>query len=57
LGILITIVFVAVATLIIGFVLKLIFKGSLRASEEEESTGLDVSLHGESAYPAFNGLD
>ncbi|MDR3052519.1 MAG: ammonium transporter [Coriobacteriales bacterium] len=57
LGILVTIVFVTVATLIIGFVLKAIFKGSLRVSEEVESEGLDAVLHGESAYPAYNGLD
>lgn len=57
LGILVTIVFVAVADVIIGLVIKAIFKGDLRVSEEEEALGLDVSVHGESAYPAYIGLD
>ncbi|MDD3414178.1 MAG: ammonium transporter [Lachnospiraceae bacterium] len=29
----------------------------LRVSEEDEKIGLDISQHGENAYPAFNGLD
>lgn len=57
LGILVTVVFIIIATLIIGFVLKIIFKGSLRVSTSEENEGLDTVAHGESAYPAFNGLD
>jgi Amt family ammonium transporter len=57
LGILITYAFVGIMTLIIGFVLKAIFKGSLRVDESVESEGLDSVAHGESAYPAFNGLD
>jgi Amt family ammonium transporter len=57
LGILVTVVFIIAATLIIGFVLKLVFKGSLRVSTSEENEGLDTIAHGESAYPAFNGLD
>lgn len=56
-GILVTIVFVAAADVIIGLVIKAIFKGNLRVSEEEEGLGLDVSVHGESAYPAYIGLD
>lgn len=56
-GILITIVFVAVMSVIIGLVVKVLFKGSLRVSIEEEAEGLDAREHGESAYPAFNGLD
>ena len=56
-GILITIVFVAAMSAIIGFVVKVLFKGSLRVSVEEEAEGLDAREHGESAYPAFNGLD
>lgn len=56
-GILITIAFVAVMSIIIGLVIKVIFKGSLRVSAEEEAEGLDAREHGESAYPAFNGLD
>lgn len=57
LGILITIVFVAVADLILGLIIKAIFKGKLRVSEDEEAQGLDVAAHGESAYPAYIGLD
>jgi Amt family ammonium transporter len=57
LGILITIVFVAIAVFIIGFVVKFIFKGSLRVDTAEENEGLDTVAHGESGYPAFNGLD
>ena len=55
-GILITIVYVAIASAIIGLVIKLIFKG-LRVPVEEEAEGLDAIEHSESAYPAFNGLD
>ena len=57
LGILITIVFVGVCDVILGFIVKVCFKGSLRVSEEEEAQGLDVAAHGESAYPAYIGLD
>lgn len=57
LGILITVAFVAVADLIIGLIVKACFKGSLRVTEEEEAQGLDVVAHGESAYPAYIGLD
>lgn len=57
LGILVTIAFVGVADVLIGLIVKACFKGSLRVSEEEEAQGLDVAAHGESAYPAFVGLD
>ncbi len=57
LGIVITIVFVGVADIIIGLVLKLCFRGKLRISDEDEARGLDITTHGESAYPAFIGLD
>ena len=57
LGILITIVFVGVCDVILGLIVKACFKGSLRVSEEEEAQGLDVAAHGESAYPAYIGLD
>ena len=57
LGILITIVFVAVMDLIIALIVKALFKGKLRVSAQEEAVGLDVSAHGESAYPAYLGLD
>ncbi|MDR1013706.1 MAG: ammonium transporter [Coriobacteriales bacterium] len=57
LGILVSIAFVACAVAVVGFALKLVFKGSLRVDTSEENEGLDTVAHGESAYPAFNGLD
>ena len=57
LGILVTVVFVGVLDVVLGFVVKACFKGSLRVSEAEEAQGLDVAAHGESAYPAYVGLD
>jgi Amt family ammonium transporter len=57
LGILITIVFVGVAALIIGLIVKVIFRGSLAVDAQSENEGLDTAIHGESAYPAYNGLD
>ncbi len=56
LGILVTIVFVAIGSLIIGLIVKAIF-GGLRVSKEEEAAGMDMTAHSESAYPAFIGLD
>lgn len=56
-AVLLTIAFVAIATAIIGLVVKAIFGGSLRVDKQTESTGLDTTLHGESGYPAFTGLD
>lgn len=29
----------------------------LRVSAREEQIGMDISQHGENAYPSFNGLD
>ena len=49
--------FVGVLDAVIGLIAKACFKGSLRVSEEEEAQGLDVAAHGESAYPAYIGLD
>ena len=56
-GIVITIAFVAIAGLVLALIVKAIFKGKLRVSDEEEALGLDVAAHGESAYPAYVGLD
>lgn len=56
LGILVTIVFVGLGSLIIGLIVKAIF-GGLRVSKEEEASGMDLAAHSESAYPAFIGLD
>lgn len=57
LGILVTIAFVGIGSLVIGLIVKVCFKGSLRVSKEQEAAGMDISEHSESAYPAFNGLD
>ena len=57
LGIVITIVFVAIATAIIAFIVKACFGGSLAVKAADEGQGMDVAQHGESAYPAFDGLD
>ena len=57
LGIIVTILFVGICDIVIGLIVKAIFKGDLRVSEDEEALGLDVSTHGESAYPAYVGLD
>lgn len=57
LGIVITIAFVGVCDIVLGLIVKACFKGSLRVSSEAEAQGLDVAEHGESAYPAFVGLD
>ena len=56
-GIAITIVFVGILDVVIAFIVKACFKGSLRVSEEKEAQGLDIAAHGESAYPAYLGLD
>ena len=57
LGILVTLAIVVVLDLVLICALKAVFGGKLRVSEREEALGLDVSQHGESAYPAFTGLD
>ena len=57
LGILVTLAFVVVGGLVIGLVVKAAFGGTLRVSEQEEALGLDVVNHGESAYPAYLGMD
>ena len=56
-GIVVTILFVGILDIILAFIVKAIFKGELRVSEAEEAQGLDVAAHGESAYPAYIGLD
>jgi Amt family ammonium transporter len=48
-GIVFTMVFAPVATLVILYVLKAVM-GSLRVTDEEEYTGLDLSQHSETAY-------
>jgi Amt family ammonium transporter len=52
----VTIVIAVVGTLIAVGIAKL-FTKNIRVSSRDEDTGLDVSEHGEIAYPAFNGMD
>ena len=52
----ITIIIAIVGTLICTGITKLICK-DLRVSVRDEKVGLDLSEHGESAYPSFTGLD
>jgi len=49
-----TVAYSFVATLIIAYVVKAVFKG-LRVSEETEVEGLDINLHAETAYETFGG--
>ncbi len=52
-GVLATIAFAGIATFIILKVVGLVCK--LRANDEEEEVGLDLTLHGEDAYPDIVG--
>jgi Amt family ammonium transporter len=52
----ITIVIAIVGTLIACGIASLCTKG-IKVSKKDEDIGLDTSEHGESAYPAFNGMD
>lgn len=54
-SILVTIAVAVVGTLICVGLVKLV--SPLRVTKREESEGLDISEHDESAYPAFNGFD
>ena len=55
LSILITIMFAVVGTCICVGIVRIFTK--LRVSSRDERMGLDISEHGESAYPSFNGID
>ncbi|EXG84637.1 ammonium transporter [Clostridium sp. ASBs410] len=52
----ITIVIAVLGTLIAARITALVTKG-IKVSKKEEALGLDISEHGETAYPAFNGMD
>ncbi|MGL6217945.1 MAG: ammonium transporter [Lacrimispora sphenoides] len=52
----ITIVIAVLGTLIAARITALVTKG-IKVSKKEEAIGLDISEHGETAYPAFNGMD
>lgn len=54
-GILITIAIAVVGTLICVAIVRIFTP--LRVTDREEKIGLDISQHGESAYPRFNGMD
>ena len=54
-GILVTIAVAVVGTLVCVAIVRLFTP--LRVTVREEQTGLDISQHGENAYPSFNGLD
>ena len=51
----ITIIFAGGMTFLIIKVMKMFM--DIRVEKTEEADGLDIAEHGESAYPAFNGLD
>lgn len=55
LSIVITIAIAVVGTFICAKIVSLFIP--LRASDADEKRGLDITQHGESAYPSFNGLD
>ena len=57
LGIVVTVAIVLVLDLVIAFAVKALFHGELRVPESAEALGMDASEHGESAYPAYSGLD
>lgn len=54
-GIIVTIAVAFVGTLICVAIVKVFTP--LRVTVKEEQIGLDITQHGESAYPSFNGLD
>ena len=56
-GIGVTLVLVVVASLVIGLATRACFHGSLRVTPEQEARGMDIAVHGEDAYPAFDGMD
>lgn len=55
LSIVATIALAVVGTFVCVHIVKLF--GDLRVSVHEERMGLDITQHGERAYPSFNGLD
>lgn len=54
-SILITIAIAVAGTIVCTYLVKLFVP--LRVSSEDEKKGLDMTQHGENAYPSFNGLD
>ncbi|MDR2811983.1 MAG: ammonium transporter [Endomicrobium sp.] len=54
-GIFVTFVIVVLGTFLCAWTVKMLMP--LRVEKKEELIGLDISEHGESAYPSFTGLD
>ena len=54
-GIAVTIAVAVAGTLVCYAIVRLFTP--IRVSERDEQIGLDLSQHGEHAYPSFNGLD
>ncbi|MDR0800395.1 MAG: ammonia channel protein, partial [Endomicrobium sp.] len=54
-GILVTFAIVIVGTLLCAGIVRMFIP--LRVEKKEELIGLDMSEHGENAYPSFTGLD
>lgn len=54
-GIVITLAASVIGTLLCAAIVRMFTP--LRVSSKEEQIGLDLSQHGENAYPSFNGLD
>jgi Amt family ammonium transporter len=54
-AVLISIAIAAVGTIICAGIIRLFT--TLRVETHDEQVGLDISQHGENAYPSFNGLD
>ncbi|MDO4942430.1 MAG: ammonium transporter [Lachnospiraceae bacterium] len=54
-GIVVTIMIAVAGTLICAAIVRVFTP--LRVDEKDEKRGMDISQHGESAYPSFNGLD
>jgi Amt family ammonium transporter len=54
-GIIVTFIIVVLGTFLCAWIVKILTP--LRVERKEELVGLDISEHGESAYPSFTGLD
>lgn len=54
-GILVTIAVAVIGTLICYRIVRCFTP--FRATDKDEQIGMDVSMHGEKAYPSFNGFD
>ena len=50
-------ILIAVAGTLVALGIARLFVKKLRVSGRDEDIGLDMSEHGESAYPSFNGMD